>query len=179
MTGISEEKVVKIGENCSNKLKTYFQRIDKINKNKEIQNNKKNKLEKKYNTKMSNLVDEMHWKTINYITKNYKTILIGNMSSKEIVSNNKKNTISYMTKRIGLKLKFYQFHQRLEYKCGTRKRNHKVINESYTSKMCSKCGNEDLDLNSKKIYKCTSCNIKMDRDINGARGIFIKSINKC
>ena len=30
---------------------------------------------------MKNIIDEMHWVSINYITKNYKKILIGNMST--------------------------------------------------------------------------------------------------
>ena len=34
------------------------------------------------------------------------------------------------------------------------------------------------DLGTNKIYKCIECNLKIDRDINGARGIFIKSITK-
>ena len=38
------------------------------------------------NKKIRNLTDELHWKTINYLVKNYDTILIGNMSSKGIVS---------------------------------------------------------------------------------------------
>ena len=50
-------------------------------------NKKKKKCyELKHNKKISNLIDELHWKTINYLTHNYKTILIGNMSSKNIVS---------------------------------------------------------------------------------------------
>jgi putative transposase len=177
MTGISEEKIIKIGEKCTNRLKTYFNRIDKINKNEDIHKNKKNKLEKKYNKKMTNLVDEMHWKTINYLTINYKTILIGNMSTKEIVSN-KVSNITNMTKRLGLKLKFYQFSERLKYKCNLSNRNYKMVNESYTSKMCSRCGNMKNDLGSNNIYNCTECNLKIDRDINGARGIFIKSITE-
>ena len=146
---------------------------------KKIQKNKKIQLEKKYNLKMSNLVDEMHWKTINYLTIDYKTILIGDMSTKEIVSNNKKKSITDMTKRVGLKLKFYQFYKRLKYKCGTRNRNYKQVNESYTSKICSKCGNEKQDLGSNKLYDCTYCKRKIDRDVNGARGIFIKSTYNC
>ena len=88
------------------------------------------------------------------------------------------SNITNMTKRVGLKLKFYQFSERLKYKCNISNRNYKIVNESYTSKMCSRCGNMKNDLGSNKIYKCTECNLKIDRDINGARGIFIKSITK-
>ena len=81
-----------------------------------------------------------------------------------------------MTKRIAHKLKFYKFKQRLEYKCESTKTEYKEIDESYTSKMCSKCGYLKEDLGSSKIYNCDNCKIIIDRDINGARGILIKSL---
>lgn len=45
------------------------------------------------------------------------------------------------------------------------------LNESFTSKTCSKCGTMNNDLGSQKIYKCSECKVIMDRDINGARNI--------
>ena len=80
-----------------------------------------------------------------------------------------------MTKRIGYSLKFYQFKQRLEYKCKSKLIGLREIDESYTSKICSNCGNEHKSLGSNKIYECIKCKIKIDRDINGARGIYIKN----
>ena len=44
-----------------------------------------------------------------------------------------------LTKRIALKLRFYEYRQRLEYKCKLNKTGLKVIDERYTSKICSKC----------------------------------------
>ncbi len=38
-------------------------------------------------------------------------------------------------------------------------------NESYTSKTRSACG--------RKVYKCKGCNVVIDRDVNGAWGIFL------
>jgi len=87
MSGISESHIIKIGTNCSDKIKSYLNRIDKINNNEKISDSKKRKCEKRYNKKLGNYMDELHWKTINYLTKSYETILIGDMSSKRIVSN--------------------------------------------------------------------------------------------
>ena len=39
--------------------------------------------------------------------------------------------------------------------------------------MCSKCGNIKHDLGINKIYECLKCNTVLDRDINGARNIYI------
>ena len=80
-----------------------------------------------------------------------------------------------MTKRIGYKLSFYKFRQRLEYKCSAKKVEYKLVDEKYTSKICSVCGNLNETLGSSKIFNCIKCKVIMDRDINGARGILIKS----
>ena len=94
------------------------------------------------------------------------------MSCKKIVSN--LNNLNSKIKRVCYKLKFYRFHERLKYKCYVEKVNYKKIDESFTSKICSNCGNEKNDLGSNKIYDCKKCKKKIDRDINGARNIYLK-----
>jgi transposase len=42
--------------------------------------------------------------------------------------------------------------------------------------MFSLCGNIKENLGGNKIYECDNCLAIMDRDINGARNIYIKSI---
>jgi transposase len=173
-TCITENSCIKIGENCSDKLKQYLLRKDDILGNKFISKSIKKKNELNINKKIRNLTDELHWKTINYLIKNNDTILIGDMSSKSIVS--KESNLFEMTKRIALHLKFYVFRQRLKYKCDVNKVNYGKINEYYTSKMCSNCGLIKDDLGKSKIYECNLCKIVLDRDINGARNILIKAI---
>ena len=68
----------------------------------------------------------------------------------------------------------FQITERLKYKCIQRNAKYKLVNEYYTSKMCSNCGNIKEDLGSSKIYKCDKCGIKIGRDINGGRGIMIR-----
>jgi putative transposase len=143
-------------------------------KNKKIHNDIKKKNEMMINKKISNLVNELHWKTIDYLVKNNNNILIGNMSSKSIVK--KTGNLRSMTKRIAMSLRFYEFHQRLKYKCDVHKIGYGKINEWMTSKMCSFCGNVKEDLGGKEMYDCDKCGIKMERDINGARNIHMKAI---
>lgn len=174
MSGLSEDKIVKIGDNADDKIRFYLNKMDKINKRHELPEPIKKKYSSYCNKKIDNYVDELHWKSINYLTSNYKTIFIGNMSSKEIVSKTKK--LNKMSKRIAMKLKFHLFRQRLKYKCSLRSNNYKLINEYYTSKICSNCGNEHENLGSNKTYECSKCKIKLCRDINGARNIYVKSL---
>lgn len=172
MTGISENEVIKIGDNCKAKLEKYFKKKDKTMKNKKFSNKKKKKIERMCNRKIKNYVTELHWKTIKYLTSNYKTILIGDMSAKNIVSNS--GSLGKMNKRIINALSFYQFRQRLEYKCQLNGNVYRKIHEAYTSKVCSKCGYYHTKLGSNETYECPECKNKIDRDINGCRGIYIR-----
>ena len=128
---------------------------------------------KKKNKKIKNLINELHWKTINYLIMNYDNILIGDLSAKSIVSN--KGVLSSMTKRIAMNLSFYKFRERLKYKCAINKVEFGIINEWMASKMCSRCGKINEKLKGNKIYKCERCGLIIDRDINGARNIHIKA----
>lgn len=173
ITGLSENHAIKIGDKCFSNIKQKIKQIDKIN-NSPLKQSIKHKKEKQLKRKIHNMIDDLHWKTINYMTHNYKNILIGDMSIKSIL-NNKSSCLTKLTKRILLQYRFYIFKQRLEYKCNLYKINYRLIDESYTSKICSNCSNIKEDLGSSKIYKCTNCSKIIDRDINGARGILIKS----
>jgi putative transposase len=132
----------------------------------------KNKKLKKYREHIKNKVDELHWKTINYLTKNYDTILIGNLKIQGVISSDSMK--DRMTKLVGQSMCFYKFKQRLENKCKLKGIKYKEIDESYTSKICSACGNKNDKLKNDRVYKCKGCKMIMDRDINGARGIYIK-----
>jgi len=187
-TGISEGKAIKMGDGISEKIKYYIKKIDlvkdmKLNKVNIHCNNEREDIKKKKNwmkkkkllfrRKIRNYIDELHWKSINYLTKNFTTILIGDMGIKSIVARD--GVLEKMTKKIGLSMRFYEFKQRLKYKCELHNIKYLEVNESYTSKTCSNCGNVDNKLGAKKIYDCKICRKVMDRDINGARGIYIKT----
>ena len=51
-----------------------------------------------------------------------------------------------------------------------------MVNERYTSKVCSVCGEFKDDLDSSKIYKCKKCMSIIDRDVNGCRNIILKCL---
>lgn len=190
LTGVNEANNVEIGKDAQLKIKTLLSRIDKISN---LEDNKiKTKKEPKNENHRKNLiniweqnkislhqrkivqyVDELHWKSINYLTKNYKNIVIGDMSIKGISS--KDGNLVKISKRIGYSLKFYKFKQRLAYKCGVKKIGYLEVDESYTSKLCSRCGNENKNLGGSKIYCCEKCGLILDRDANGARNIYMKS----
>jgi putative transposase len=75
-----------------------------------------------------------------------------------------------------LRSRYYEFNKRLEYKCKLTKTNFKLVNEYYTSKTCSNCGNYNDKLKGEKTYDCDKCNFKLDRDLNACRNIMFRSL---
>lgn len=175
MTGISENKSVTIGSNVNYTIGNDIKRINKIKDNEKIPNKIKKKNEILINRKIRNKIDDLHWKSINYLVKNYNTILIGDMSAKRIVNKNK-SYLSNIQKVACLRTKYYQFNQRLQNKCKKYNVNYKLVDESFTSKTCSCCAKYDDKLGSSKVYNCKFCLSSIDRDINGARNIYIKNL---
>jgi IS605 OrfB family transposase len=174
MTGISENGNVNIGDKVNKIISKSIYKLNKIKNNKDISKRIKNKNERLINRKIRNKIDDLHWKTISYITHNYETVFLGDMSAKSIVKRN----ISILTKvqKVAcLRTKYYEFQQRLKYKCDLHKINYKLIDESYTSKYCSKCGYYKNDLTTEKIFICDNCDCIINRDINGARNIYTKN----
>lgn len=164
---------IEIGKNVKDELKKEILRLDKINLIPKLKI--KNRYLKIIRNRIKNKVNDMHWKIIDYLTNSYKTIIIGKWSTKSIISN-ESSFFNGTNKRIIQSLSFYSFLKKLEYKCLTRNIDLKIVDEHYTSKMCTCCGNLKKDLNGNKIYNCTECKISIDRDYNGSRNIFLKSI---
>ena len=52
-----------------------------------------------------------------------------------------------------------------------------IGSEEYTSKTCTGCGTLKHNLGSSKVFRCPNpaCRCVVNRDVNGARNIFIKN----
>ena len=125
--------------------------------------------------KLKNRIADLHWKTASFLCKNFNTILVGNMSTKGIVK--KSLNLHSSTKRMTYALSHFLFKQRLSSKADEYNCIFKEVDESYTSKTCGKCGEINENLGSSKKFECPQhmCLYKMDRDIHGARNIYIKN----
>ena len=172
MTGYSEGHTLDIGTNLYETIKKELREIDKINKS-ELPEKKRRKAENKRYYKINNLIDDLHWKTITHLVTKYQTILIGNLSTNKIGRNTGTNRLCKMVKRVASMMRLYVFTERLKYKCSIKKRDYGMINERYTSKMCTFCGNIKEDLGTNKVYECKVCKRTIERDVNGARNIYL------
>jgi putative transposase len=120
--------------------------------------------------KIKNLIAEIHWKTARFLCTNFKVILLPTFESSQMVSK-----LASKTARAMLTWSHYTFKQRLLYKAKELGVKVIIVNEAYTSKTCSACGHIQ-NIGSKSIFKC-ECGLTIDRDLNGARGIFLKNLS--
>ena len=149
--------------------------IDKLNKTifylkKQRLNNKRKALTKR-EFKKENLINEIHWKTINSLLSLNDVIFYGDIKSHNIVNGGKNKTLN----RDFNDLKFYQFKQRLQYKASIYNKLIVFVNEAYTTKTCSFCGKLN-DPKTSEIFYCMECNKKVGRDENAAKNILLKGL---
>jgi IS605 OrfB family transposase len=170
-TCLTKNEVIDIGNIKNSRLESLIKKkIRLMNFN----NNKKTrKYKESVNKRIKGLIDELHWKSIKFLTDNYKTILIGDLSTKGIVCSST-SVLKKYNKELAYALSFYKYRERLKYKCLINNSNYINVNERYTSKVCSVCGEFKDNLGSSKIYKCKNCMSTLDRDVNSCRNIILK-----
>jgi IS605 OrfB family transposase len=171
----SEKSVeqIKINKDIIKKYQLKMDHFKSLKDKKLIRKSSFKRRERRIYNKINNLIDELHHKTINYLTNKYKHIILPSFESQDMVksSNNK-----YLNRDL-LQLKHYKFQQRLKSKCQIKGCHLEICTEEFTSKTCGRCGVLN-DVKNKDIYSCDKCKLVIDRDVNGARNIFIKVLNK-
>lgn len=172
LTGLSNRHLIEIGKNIDKKIKKRLIKMDKIKSLKRKQVKHKRKYLLKHERKLSNCVNNLHWQVANYLTTNYNHILLGNYSTKEMVENDKSNK---MNKRIGSSLKFYQFREKLIYKCILKNCKFSLIDEFNTTKACSNCSTLN-NIGNLRVYNCKHCLQSYTRDTNSSKNILLRAI---
>lgn len=125
--------------------------------------------------RIRNKVDELHHKTARFLVDNFDIILLPTFETKDM-SNRAKRRIRSKSVRQMLGLAHYRFKQFLKHKafeCGKL-----VIDvcEAYTSKTVSWTGELVPNLGGAKVIRSKIDGRAMERDLNGARGIFLRAV---
>jgi IS605 OrfB family transposase len=120
------------------------------------------------------LQDEIHRKAIAFFVREFDAIVIPPFEVSSMV-NRKTRRITRRTVRNMLSWAHFRFRRRLISKAEEAGVQVIVQDEAYTSKTCSWCGNMQA-IGGSEIYNCRGCKVKIDRDENGARGIFLRAL---
>ena len=174
-TVYSEEMVLqfKVHKESVKKLQRKIDLFRSLRSKKQIKSRRKKYREQKCWKKMDNLIDDLHHKTIRFLTDTYNHIIIPTFESQEMSIKCRVRTRN----RDLLQLKHFLFRQRLASKCKLRHCTLDVCTEEYTSQTCGRCGCLQK-MGGKDIYNCRKCGLVIDRDVNGARNIAIKRKNE-
>ena len=169
-TGYSDSEIVEFKRDTDllKKLK------DKI---KLLQEHKKYGTIQRYYDRIGNLVRDLHWRTIGYLTNHYDAILLPSFESQDMVKKSKNRTLNGMMNM----LQHYKFKQRLRFKCNEIQNTKLyIVSEAYTTQTCGKCGVLNKQIGSNKVFSCVSesCDYVCDRDFNAARNILLKHLKK-
>lgn len=119
----------------------------------------------------ANLVDELHWKTINRLLKMNDFIFYGDIKSHGIVKNGNNSNLNTDMNN----LKFNKFKQRLLFKSIERGKKVYETKEHFTTQTCSLCGSM-YKPGLSRVYECKNCKKKIGRDVNAAKNILMIGI---
>lgn len=118
-------------------------------------------------------IENLHNQTASILCKNFNVIFLPTFGTSKMQVG---ETLGSTTKRRMGSFAHYRFQKKLI--DVSRRYNAKVylVNESYTTQTCGDCGT-CKDVNGLKQYTC-GCGYTMDRDIHGARNIWIKTMTE-
>jgi len=140
---------------------------------------KKRKLKKaarKRRRRHRNLQQEIHRKTAKLLVANYDDILIPSFETSKMTQHDERVLKSRSVRQL-LTWSHYRFRQVLTAKARERPGVRVlVVSEAYTSKSCGQCGHIHDRLGGNKIFKCPECQFTIDRDLHGARNIFLRNM---
>jgi len=127
-------------------------------------------------TKIRNLIDDIHRKMIKWLCQHYEVILLPQFDTQRMVSKRDgRRRIRSKTARAMANWAHFRFRSRLlDYSREYPQCHIEIVDEAYTSRTCGSCGVLNQKLGGSKILRCAQCNNRVDRDLNGARNIYLR-----
>lgn len=179
MTFFSEKSFGCLGNDSNLYIQRLCFRLDrlvsKISKSPSKQKQRLKKAASRLRCKIKNLVKELHHKTARFLVDNFDVILLPTFETSQMVSKSRRKLRNKSVRQM-LTLSHYEFKTFLKWKAWEQSKKVIDCNEAYTSKTVSWTGEIVNNLGGARIIKSISTGLKMNRDINGARGIFLRAL---
>ncbi len=103
-----------------------------------------------------------------------RTVIVGDLSQRQMVTKQHVDRNKHLNRAVYNEWGLYTFIAMLKYKCDLYGKELVFLDEQYTSKDCSRCGNRQNMPLWKRTYCCTNCGLVMDRDENSAHNILAR-----
>ena len=179
LTYFSENDCGKIGHHAFGRIQRLCHHLDDLISRTDTEPDYKRrrqmrKAQARLRQRIINLVDELHWQTARWLTSNYQVILLPTFETQDMTRRAGRK-IRSKTARMMLSFRHYEFKQRLRWKAWQRGALVIDVNEAYTSKTRSWDGGIKSNLGGSSVIK-DETGFGMDRDVNGARGIFLRAL---
>lgn len=179
MTFFSESSYGWLGNDANLKIQKLCFKLDKLisrlSKARKLQKRRLKKAADRLRANIQHLVKELHHKTAKFLVDNFDVILLPSFETSRMVSKSRRKIRAKSVRQM-LTLSHYQFKKHLEWKAWE---SGKValtdINEAYTSKTVSWTG-EVIKIGGSRTIKSKIDESHMNRDLNGARGIFLRAL---
>lgn len=126
------------------------------------------------NRRIRGLVANMNRRIATYLCR-HEVVLLPWFAIKRMVKN-PRSPLPPHVKRCGLSQSPYQFKQRVIDKARQTGTRILLCSETHTSGTCGACWMWNAGLGARKTFRCRFCQYVADRDHNGARNIFIRSL---
>jgi putative transposase len=179
MTYFSEQAYGWLGDDSNLFIQKLCFRLDKLvsrlSKAKSQQKRRLKKAASRLRCKIKNLVKELHYKTARFLVDNFDVILLPTFETSQMVSKSRRKLRNKSVRQM-LTLSHYEFKTFLKWKAWEQSKTVIDCNEAYTSKTVSWTGEIVKNLGGARTIKSLSTLMKMDRDLNGARGIFLRAL---
>jgi IS605 OrfB family transposase len=152
----------KIDKIKSSRKKSHF-------KGKSVRRKNFSKIEKQ----KKNIIDCVHWNTVNHLLAHNDVIYFGDIKSHDILRSSKNRRLN----RALADIKLHLLKQRLVYKASLyRGKEVYFLNEAYTTKTCSSCGFINNHVGCNNVFNCPNCSVIIGRDLNASKNILMKGV---
>ena len=178
LTWFSETDAGQIGKHDFGRIQRLCHHLDQlISKTAKARSRGKRNLRKAANrmrVRITNLIKELHHQAASFLVDNFDLILLPKFETSDMVQRGKRE-ISSRSVRSMLTFAHYRFQQFLLWKAWENQKQVLLVNEAYTSKTCSWSGEIIPNLGGRRWIQ-SSDGLRVERDINGARGIFLRAL---
>jgi len=113
--------------------------------------------------------DDHHYKIIASMTDKYGGVILPLLQTGRLCRG-----LKTKTNRQLFGISHYKFLQRMIDKCDEKSLVFASPDEAYTTKTCGSCGTLNPKVGSSKVFSCSKCGLRCDRDLHAARNIYMK-----